>query len=83
MLVLALNLALAELQGVRAGRKPVMLIDDLNAELDHENQDKVVAALVGLGVQVFLTSIAEPKESVQKLAGAMFHVEHGQLIGHA
>ena len=83
MLVLALNLALAELQGFRAGRKPVMLIDDLNAELDQENQDKVVGALVDLGVQVFLTSIAEPKESVQKLAGAMFHVEHGQLIGHA
>ena len=80
MLVFALNLALADVQQMRTGTKPVLMIDDLAAELDVNNQRKVFDALEDLSAQVFVTSISEPSALGDGARSpAMFHVEHGRL----
>jgi len=59
----------------------VYLVDDLPAELDLENQQRLCQALLDTTSQVFITAIDEKKligqfdESTSKL----FHVEHGTI----
>ena len=61
----------------------ICLLDDINAELDLTNQALLARELMGLGCQLFVTSI-EPPDSGGLWAGAgaktrMFHVEHGEF----
>lgn len=64
----------------RTGRRPALLVDDLPAELDIGNREKLIERLPGTGGQLFVTAI-EP----ESIAGgrfspdAMFHVEHGRI----
>lgn len=82
LLVAALHLAQAELLQLRAGKRSILLIDDLAAELDDANRRRLCAELERLKIQVFVTSIkmnelvdcwSLPKQ-VQ-----VFHVEHGVI----
>ncbi|MDX1512179.1 MAG: DNA replication/repair protein RecF [Gammaproteobacteria bacterium] len=62
-----------------SGRRPLILIDDLAAELDPANRTRVMETLAGLGAQAFVTALSgrafgEP-ETVQKA----FHVERGKV----
>jgi recombinational DNA repair ATPase RecF len=66
---------------------PLLLIDDLPAELDAENRGKVCELLATLGAQTFLTSIepemlfpivAKQAES-RHLEVKQFHVKHGKI----
>ena len=78
MLVIALNLALIDLMHSRHRRAPVVLIDDLSAELDRENQSRVLSDINDRTVQAFVTAIQDPSEQL-KMPGKLFHVEHGKL----
>lgn len=78
MLVVALNLALIDLIRARKGTRPVVLVDDLAAELDVPNQMRVVHDVRARSVQAFVTSIQDPNELLVDEA-SVFHVEHGQL----
>ena len=78
ILVLALNLALLDLIVSRHGRVPILLIDDLAAELDRNNRKKMIEELEQRGGQVFLTKIDESAIATIEDAKT-FHVEHGVL----
>lgn len=61
-----------------SGRRPVILLDDLAAELDRRRRLAFYETLVGLNLQVIITAI-EPETIPSPVC--MFHVEHGRLQG--
>jgi DNA replication and repair protein RecF len=79
ILVLAANLALLDIIVVRSHRKPVLLIDDLAAELDTNNRRRVVQGIERRRVQAFLTEIEEGMLTPSSADVEMFHVEQGAL----
>ena len=79
LLVLALNLALIDLMSAHKRRSPVLLIDDLAAELDPGNRQRIMSELERRGGQVFLTKIEEGSLKVKSTEAKTFHVEHGEL----
>lgn len=56
LLVYALELAQLQLLDRVTGRKAVVLCDDLQAELDPENFQRVLGLLTGLGLQTFVST---------------------------
>ena len=69
-------LGLAKLIKEKTGLAPVILVDDLQAELDDVLRDKVVDKIIALGGQKIFTSITP--SSIPELIGKadkMFHVE--------
>ena len=78
ILVLALNLALLDLIAIRRRQVPILLVDDLAAELDPKNRERMLEELLIRKGQVFLTKIEET--AIAATPGAKtFHVEHGVL----
>ena len=81
-LAYALRLAQGVLLAAETGRSPVVLVDDLGAELDEARQESVLMELEELGSQVFVTSLDESvrtRMSPTSVEPAVFHVEHGQV----
>lgn len=77
VVVSAWRLALV-VRAVEAGRRPVLLLDDLGAELDRRRRAAFYETLGGLGLQAFVTALEpEPLPS----PAFMFHVEQGRLHG--
>lgn len=77
-----LALKLAELEHVRqvAGEAPLLLLDDVLAELDVRRQNALLAS-IGDGVQTFVTSTHLNDFSATWLKEAdIYHVEQGRLI---
>lgn len=80
MLVLALRLAQLSVFTARTGRSPVLLIDDLAAELDIQHRARLLALLGQERCQVFVTATEADLIDLSAIsAGSMFHVEHGQV----
>jgi DNA replication and repair protein RecF len=79
LLVLALNLALMDLMSAHKRRSSILLIDDLAAELDPANRQRIMSELERRGGQVFLTKIEEDSLKVKSTEAKTFHVEHGEL----
>jgi len=79
LLVIALNLALIDLISDHKRHSPVLLIDDLAAELDPRNRQRIISELEGRGGQVFLTKIEDGSLRVKGTEAKTFHVEHGEL----
>jgi len=79
LICFALWLAQAKDHQLQKGRTPVVLIDDLAAELDRENRRRVFETLFELGVQSFVTSVND--ELAQDVGGSWkgFHVERGKV----
>lgn len=76
--VTALRLAQLMLTQAQGGGTPVVLLDDLGAELDAAHRRQVVDALDAMSAQVFLTAI-EADDLPQAMQRARrFHVEQGQ-----
>lgn len=79
MLVIGLQLALIDIL-IRVGRsRPIVLIDDLAAELDEGNQRRVLTTCQKRQVQSFVTAITEPLLMGSATEVDVFHVEQGQL----
>jgi DNA replication and repair protein RecF len=77
---LALALRLAAFRLLRgAGEDPVLLLDDVFAELDSDRRDRL-AALVADAEQVIVTA-AVPEDVPAGLAGARFQVAAGVISG--
>ncbi len=77
-----LRLAQLALHGERTGEPAICLVDDLPAELDRENQERLTTALWEVGAQVFITALeAEvPMPSAMPSQGLMmFHVKQGAV----
>lgn len=63
-----------------AGRRPVILLDDLPSELDGEHLERVVGWLAGLDAQVFATAVDWPAAFDAWPGASRFHVEQGVLL---
>ena len=74
--IIALSLALDQVFRSRTGRFPVILADDLPAELDEMGLRRVINALGAQGGQVFITS-TEQLPLAECNPDQVFHVEHG------
>jgi DNA replication and repair protein RecF len=76
MVLLALILAQATIQQATAHVSPILLLDDLPAELDRAHRDRVVSELAALGLQAFITTVERDSLPVGSDWG-VFHVEQG------
>ncbi len=81
LLVLALNLGVMDMITEAKGVAPVLLVDDLAAELDRENRARLIDELERRAAQAFLTRI-EDWALVASKPSTLFHVEHGRLAGN-
>ena len=78
VLVYGLVFSLSRLMMERQGEAPILLIDDLGAELDEKNRVALVDYLQQAGGQVFISSVDFPVPSVPD-SSRVFHVEHGSI----
>ncbi len=78
LLVLALNLGVMDMITEAKGVAPVLLVDDLAAELDAENRARLIAELEQRHAQIFLTRM-EGRALAPNKPSTVFHVEHGHL----
>lgn len=80
LFVIALQIAQAQLLKATHGENSLFLLDDLGAELDVANQQRVMRMLYRFEAQVFITSIQDidvsawEQQSIQR-----FHVKHGKV----
>jgi len=80
-LVSLLKIAQLTLFSQSTERKCVLLFDDLPAELDYENQDKIMGILSRLNIQLFVTAIETDQVNCQHWkTHKVFHVEHGRVF---
>ena len=80
LLVVALQVAQARVLKETTATTSLFLIDDLGAELDRENQGRVMELLGGLEAQVFATAIDLPDVSSWAMENVrQFHVKHGSV----
>jgi len=79
LIIAALYLAQAKIAADESKIKPLILIDDLPAELDKEKRSLYLDELIRLGLQVFITGISKNCFDVIDYA-EMFHVKHGQVF---
>ncbi|HET8701260.1 MAG TPA: DNA replication/repair protein RecF, partial [Nitrococcus sp.] len=77
LVVIALRLAQAELTAKSGRQRPLILVDDLAAELDAERREQVLAALLRMDVQLLLTALSRNELQLPKGALNVFHVEQG------
>ncbi len=80
MMVLALNMGLAEMVYLIKGERPVFLLDDVFSELDTMRQNKLLEYLASSQMQAIITStnLNEIKESIKKQA-KIFRVSNGYI----
>ena len=79
LLVLSINLAFTDLLIRHRRNAPIVLIDDLAAELDPGNRERIMIELAKRGGQVFLTKIQAGALKAATSGTKTFHVEHGTL----
>lgn len=83
LLVYALKLAQGKLLREQLNQPCLFLLDDLTAELDEENQQRVATILASLHSQVFITGLNQGSlAAIAHLSDQtnMFHVEQGAII---
>jgi len=79
-LVCLLKIAQLSLYSQLSDRRCVLLFDDLPAELDPENQDKIMSILSELDIQLFITAINVGQINCQYWdKHKVFHVEQGVI----
>lgn len=79
LIVCGLFLAQTRLIRERTGKRPVILMDDLAAELDREHRERMLDRLRVNDSQVFITATDAGIFS-NRVSDAMFHVEHGAMV---
>lgn len=83
LLLYGVRLAQISLMIEQTGIAPLLLLDDLPAEMDKKNIENVTRFITEFPCQTFITAINEQAIDDTLLAGlkdhAMFHVEHGTL----
>ncbi|WP_229145533.1 DNA replication/repair protein RecF [Alcanivorax sp. 1008] len=80
--IVAYALVMAQVRLIRelAGRDCLMLVDDLTSELDRDNADRVMGAVIRVSKQVIVTSLDPALAPLgNEIDYTVFHVEHGTL----
>lgn len=75
----AMLVAQAALLQQSCGILPILLVDDIGAELGSTYRQAIMGVLDELGMQCFLTFLEKSLVPPSVHASAMFHVEHGSL----
>ncbi len=78
IVLFALTLAQTFLHLDESENRPILIIDDINAELDRNNREIVLEKLSRSGCQTIFTA-TEQEAISDSWIDAMFHVEHGKL----
>ena len=79
-LVSLLKIAQLSLFSQKSERRCILLYDDLPAELDETNQNKIMSILSKLDIQLFITGIEANQINCESWPHhKVFHVEHGVL----
>ncbi|MDB6063540.1 MAG: replication/repair protein RecF [Verrucomicrobiaceae bacterium] len=82
ILAAGFHLAQTNLLHAKTGKKSILLVDDLSAELDRSHRQSLCSALEDSGLQVFVTSV-EPEDLANCWSNTndveMFHVERGHI----
>lgn len=79
MLATALHFAQSRLTNERRGDAGVLLFDDLPAELDLENRDRVIGEISSLFRQSFVAALTTGDLPLAGNVAEVFHVEHGAV----
>lgn len=79
LLSAGLLLAQAQMLHERTSRQPLLLIDDLAAELDHTHRQALFSQITKLGAQCFLSFLEQGSIPAGNHPATMFHVEHGRV----
>lgn len=80
LFVTALQVAQATLLQTVTGKTSLFLFDDLGAELDADNQGRVMKLLASIKAQVFVTAITDTTSNAWAIDDIKrFHVKHGQV----
>lgn len=79
VLVYALFLAQASTYQQITGKRCVLMMDDLSAELDDGHIRALMGRITELGLQVFISSSEDRFSPLLPSARKVFHVEHGNL----
>ncbi len=79
LIIAALYLAQAKIASTESRVKPLILIDDLPAELDEEKRAVFLNELAYLNLQVFITGIDRSSFSAIT-PSSVFHVKHGEVF---
>lgn len=79
--LLVTGLLLSQVEAIRErGVEPVVLVDDLAAELDQSSRSKLLQCLADAKGQTFVTALArEQVESLPEGSATVFHVERGDV----
>lgn len=78
VLVYAIKIAQSQIYLEKTGIRPILLIDDLGAELDAKHLGNVMKLLHELKFQIFITLVST-EHMKQCLDSILFHVEHGVI----
>ncbi len=79
-LVSLLKIAQLSLFSNLSERRCILLYDDLPAELDESNQNKILSILSKLNIQLFVTAIERHQINDENWKNyKVFHVEHGNI----
>ncbi len=78
LLIYGLVLSLSQLIIENTNEPPLLLIDDLGAELDDENSQKILGYLLNMDMQVFITVLHIHRYELPERV-RMFHVKHGSI----
>ncbi|MDR1621985.1 MAG: DNA replication and repair protein RecF [Synergistaceae bacterium] len=79
-LVVAAILAAGLLIEAKLRTKPILLLDDVTAELDEEGRGLMGRALADTGWQVFVTSVEDPFDKVSEGEKTLWQVREGGLV---
>lgn len=81
VLVASCLLAQAGVYSEISGKKCILLVDDLTAELDQNHGQRLMSVIASMNIQLFVTSIEAEKitNGLPNSEMKMFHVEHGNI----
>lgn len=80
--LVSIVLAEARLRRARHGDLPLLLLDEVTAHLDPRRRAELLAALVELGAQAWLTGTEPQLFAALRGRAQHFHVVHGALTAH-
>ncbi len=78
--LLAASLVLGQLKNLhgQTGARSVLLLDDIAAELDKDSLARLIEAISGLGIQIFITALSRDDVPLDR-PHSLFHVEQGKV----
>lgn len=77
LVVIGFRLAQAGVTAISGRQRPILLVDDLAAELDAARREQVLGALLGMDAQLLLTALAQEDLKFTGCVPRVFHVEQG------